>query len=964
MTSSQNNLANSPFFSLNETFIAELYQKYLKDKTSVDPSWAEFFARSNSDNFDSTPSDYSGPSWARRKVKVVGAEKFDSSSFTKVETKPQVNSKAPQAEESARPLNERVRNLISAYRKYGHLIADLDPLGLDGDRVKACFSDGDPDAFASKLNLKTYKIAEEDLAREVEWPGTTNVIKLGDLIENLNYIYTQKVGLEFAHVRSEEQKRWLWAMAEQKMLEETSIEEKRKILKEVVRTERFEQFIHKRFPGAKRFSIEGGDAMVSAVEKIIEAVAANQVEKVIIGMAHRGRLNVLTNVIGKPYHQIIAEFQGTAGISEAVTRAGDVKYHMGYSTSRNIDGHKIVLSLAFNPSHLEAVGTVITGRVRATQHLLNDHNQEKVIALSIHGDAAFSGQGVVSEGLIMNGIDGYNTGGVIHIIINNQVGFTANPTDERSTAYASDLARAIDAPIFHANADDVESVVKIAEMMVEYRKHFKKDVVLDLVCYRRYGHNEGDEPLYTQPVMYSKIKDHPTLEKIYSTKLIKEKSVSDAQYQSMVTDFEQQLNSEFDIAKSYQPKEGDWLKGEWSKIAARDLATPDTSVAKAKLKELMSKLTMIPANFNLNPKIGKQLEARLEAVNKEEGIDWGCAEALAHASLLSEKFPVRLTGQDAGRGTFSHRHSVLHDMNDGNHYIPLNNLGNDAAKYEVYDSLLSEYGVLGFEYGYSTTMPYGLTIWEAQFGDFANGAQIVFDQFISAGEAKWLRKSGLVMLLPHGYEGQGPEHSSARLERFLQACANDNIIVANITNPANFFHILRRQLHSKDRKPLVIMSPKSLLRHKLAVSTLSEFSELKFRPLIAENTKLVADDKIKKVVICSGKVYYDLFEARANAKINDIAILRLEQIYPFPAVELKNELKKYKSAQIVWCQEEPRNMGSWKFVEELIEENLIALKHTSATVKYAGRVSAASPATGYAKYHIEEQKKLISEALA
>ena len=701
---------------------------------------------------------------------------------------------------------------------------------------------------------------------------------------------------------------------------------------------------------------------MSSVEKIIDVAAKTGVKKIVIGMAHRGRLNTLTGIMGKPYHQMISEFKGTPGMPEGITKSGDVKYHMGYASTREIAGNKIDLSLAFNPSHLEAVNVVAAGRIRAKQALYGDATGESAMALLIHGDAAFAGQGSVAESLMMNGVTGYNTGGVMHIIINNQIGFTANPTDSRCTKYASDLAKAIEAPILHVNGDDVEAVVKVSDIAMCYRQAFKKDVVIDVICYRKYGHNEGDEPLYTQPVMYTKLKDHPSLEKIYSQKLIAENVISESGYQKLAADFEALLSAEFDKAADYKPKEADWLKRDWSKIVNGDTSVAKTAVDQKNLKEYIEKTTQIPADFNANPKISRQLEARKQAVESGKDIDWGCGEALAFSSLLAEGIPVRITGQDSGRGTFSHRHSVLHDASTGKRYNIFSPFAK-TAKYEVYDSVLSEYGVLGFEYGYSLSMPNGLTIWEAQFGDFANGAQIIFDQFIASSEVKWLRKSGLVMLLPHGYEGQGPEHSSARLERCLQACADNNMRVCNITNPANFFHALRRQVIGKDRKPLVVMSPKSLLRHKLATATLNEFSDLTFRPLIAETNKIAADDKVRKVVLCTGKVYYELLEAREASKINDIALIRLEQLYPFPKEELKVELQKYKNAEIVWCQEEPRNMGAWKFVDDLIEESLVEVKHKTARPKYVGRIACASPATGYGSYHAKEQKNLIDEAL-
>jgi len=951
---SQTLVQNQQFFSTNIVFIEELYQKFLTDRASIDQSWADFFVQ-NGDEIKAILADYKGPSWASRTNKVIGSQDFDISSNAQKEVAKTKDAKVAQSVNTGvgKDLNIRVANLILAYRRFAHLVANLDPLDLE------------PKRYVAEIDLINSGLTNEDLEKEVELNGVLGFkkAKISQVIERLNRLYTDSVGTEFEYIYDEKQKAWLERETENVLLADISKNEKIKILSEVIRTERFEQFLHKRFPGAKRFSVEGGDASINVVEKVIDVAAKSGAKKIVIGMAHRGRLNTLTGVMGKPYSHMIAEFQGTPGIPESVTKSGDVKYHMGYASTREISGNKIALSLAFNPSHLEAVNPVVMGRIRAKQDLFADVERNQALAVLVHGDAAFAGQGVVAECLMMSGVSGYDTGGVIHMIVNNQIGFTANPTDSRSTEYASDLAKAIDAPIFHVNGDDVEAVVKVADVATRFRQHFKKDVVIDVVCYRRYGHNEGDEPLYTQPVMYTKIKEHPTLEKIYSQKLLAEGSISEAQYQKMTAEFDAKLSSEFDLAAQYKPQSGDWLKADWSKIEDGNKEAAKTSVDAKILNELIAKTAEIPAGFNANPKIVKQLEARREAVKGGKDIDWGCGEALAYASLLNEGYPVRLTGQDSGRGTFSHRHSILHDATNGKKHSIFANVGRNA-KYEVHDSVLSEYAVLGFEYGYSLSSPYALTIWEAQFGDFANGAQIMFDQFIASSEVKWLRKSGLVMLLPHGYEGQGPEHSSARLERVLQACADDNLRVCNITNPANFFHALRRQIHSKDRKPLVIMSPKSLLRHKLAVATIDEFSDLNFRRLIAEANKIADASKVRKVVLCSGKVYYDLLEAREAKKINDVALVRLEQLYPFAAEEFKNEITKYKNAEIIWCQEEPKNMGAWKFVEELIEENLIAIKHKFTRAKFVGRVASASPATGYGSYHAKEQKKLVDEALA
>ena len=951
---------NAALFSGNLTFIQELFSQYLNDKNSVNGDWQDFFAN-NFDDLNATLSDNKGASWANRDLKVVGSEDFDISSVSKKE--PKKDLKAPVAPAVNTTSNDallsiQVVNLILAYKRFGHLAANLDPLGLT------------PPKSVPELNPQFHNISEADLSREIELNGLLGLskAKISDIINLLNQTYKSTIGSQFTYINDTQIKDWLAKKVETAIATPITKDEKLKILKEIIRTEKFEQFLHKRFPGAKRFSVEGGDSSINAIEKIIDVAGKSGVRKIFLGMAHRGRLNVLTGVMKKPYNQLLAEFQGTPGISAELTKSGDVKYHMGYSSTREIDGKKVDLSLAFNPSHLEAVNPVVGGRVRATQDQYQNQSQvflgrSQAMALLIHGDAAFAGQGSVAEALMMSGIAGYDVGGILHLIVNNQIGFTANPKNSRSTTYASDLAKGIDAPIFHVNGDDVEAVVRVAAIITKYRQVFKKDVVMDLICYRKYGHNEGDEPLYTQPIMYGSIKSHPTLETIYSKQLISEGVISEVEYQKLVDDFNAHLSAEFDLAPKFKATDGDWLKANWSHIQASDNSLPNTKVPTKKLKELAKKINQIPQSFNANPKIAKQLEDRQVAVEAGENIDWGNGEALAFASLLDEGFPIRITGQDSGRGTFSHRHSVLHDAVNGSECIPLNNLGNKTAKYEVHDSLLSELAVLGFEYGYSLTAPDTLTIWEAQFGDFANGAQVMFDQFISSSEVKWLRKSGLVCLLPHGYEGQGPEHSSAKLERFLQLCANDNMRVTNITTPANFFHCLRRQIHSKDRKPLIVMSPKSLLRHKLAVSKLTDFSEKNFQTVIPETEKLAANDKIKKVVLCAGKVYYDLLQSRIDQKINDVALVRVEQIYPFPADELKIELKKYKNAEVIWCQEEPKNMGSWHFVSELLEEILIAIKAKNPRARYVGRVACASPATGYASYHAREQKELVEEAL-
>ena len=934
-------LNKTALFSSNLPFIIEIYQKYLQNPSDVDASWIEFFS-DNSDDIEKLIVDKNGASWSKKDISILNFD-YDISSMAKPEEK-----KSKKINKSA-DLEIKINNLIAAYKNFGHLNADLDPLKLSKRE------------FPIEIDPKFHNISSEELNKETDLRGKLGLkkVKIIDIVNKLNQIYCSKIASEFEYIRNPEQKKFLEERIEHLADDKISNQNQIRILKDVIRTENFEQFLHKRFPGAKRFSVEGGDSSINAIEEIIDISAKNQVKKIIIGMAHRGRLNILTGVMGKPYSQMIAEFKGKAGIPKEITKSGDVKYHMGYANSREIYGNKIDLSLAFNPSHLEAVNSVVCGRVRAKQDSYGDTERKTALAILIHGDAAFAGQGSVAENLMMNGLDGYNTGGVIHIITNNQIGFTANPNDSRSTHYASDLAKAIDAPIFHVNGDDVESVVKITKLAAEFRQKFKKDIILDIICYRRYGHNEGDEPLYTQPIMYKIIKNHPTLKKIYSEKLISTGIISTEEFNKLNDEFNSHLEKSFIESEKFEAKQGDWLEGDWSNIKNGDDRIPETGIDTKKLKDIFAKISDIPKDFTINPKISKQLEQKIIVFNSGENINWGIAESLAFGSLIKEGSNVRITGQDAGRGTFSHRHSVLTDYDSGKRIDTLNNI--EGANYEVHDSFLSEYAVLGFEYGYSLSSPDSLTIWEAQFGDFANGAQIIFDQFITSSEAKWLRKSGLVCLLPHGYEGQGPEHSSARLERFLQSAADDNMRICNITNPANFFHVLRRQIHSKDRKPLIVMSPKSLLRHKLAVSKLEEFGpKTKFQPILTENSD---SKKIKKAILCSGKIYYELIQDREAKKLYNVTIIRLEEIYPFPSELLKKELQKYKLEEIIWCQEESKNMGAWFFIRDYIDEIFNEL-NINIKLKYAGRVASASPATGYASYHKEEQKKLIDEALA
>jgi 2-oxoglutarate dehydrogenase E1 component len=744
-----------------------------------------------------------------------------------------------------------------------------------------------------------------------------------------------------------------------------STQDKKDIWKTLAEVESFEQFLQIKYPGTKRLSVQGGDSMLVGMESIINRAAKVGVKEIIVGMPHRGRMNVLTTTMGKPYAELLSIFHGNLDFPEWVESSGDVKYHLGTSSDRETPYGKVHLSLLSNPSHLEAVNPVVAGKVRAKLDIAGDvQDKGSVMGVMLHGDAAFAGQGSVPEVLALSELRGYRTGGTIHLIVNNQIGFTTSPKYSRFTPYPTDVAKSVQAPIFHVNGDDPEAVAYVCGLAAEFRQEFKRDVVVDIFCYRKYGHNESDEPMFTQPLMYREIAKKPLPADIYSNRLIAEGTMSEDEVKKGFADFKAFFEKQYDIARDFKPNKADWLEGQWSGFEKPKGEHPagDTGVDVKKLKEVGLALAKEPP-IKANSKILRQLEAKKKMMETGEGIDWATGEALAYGTLLTEGHGVRLSGQDCGRGTFSQRHSVLVDQDTEERYVPLNNITSGQESYEVIDSSLSEFAILGFEYGYSLARPNFLTLWEGQFGDFANGAQVIIDQFISSAEAKWLRMSGLVMLLPHGYEGQGPEHSSARLERYLQSCAEDNWQVANCTTPANYFHILRRQLKRKFRKPLILMTPKSLLRHKLAVSKLADMAPgTHFQRIIPETEKLQKDDKIRRVVITSGKVYYDLFEARAAQKIDDVAIIRMEQYYPFPARELKAELARYKNAEFVWCQEEPQNMGAWSFVVSRIEDVIESLGR-SDRVRYAGRPEAASPAAGYLKIHEREQKQLVDLAL-
>ena len=864
----------------------------------------------------------------------------------------------PKAIERAADDSIRAMLLIRLYRVRGHLAADLDPLGLSHRE--------EPE----DLSLEWHEFAgQED--REVYVGGVFGFewVTVGKLYDTLRATYCGKVGLEYMHISDTEERRFLQDHFETP--EETiqfTEEGKRAILAAVIRGEQYEQFLGKKYVGTKRFGLDGGESMIPALEAVIKYGGQLGVREIIYGMAHRGRLNVLANVMAKPYKVIFHEFQGGSSNPDDVGGSGDVKYHLGTSTDREFDGITVHMSLVPNPSHLEAVNPVVLGKARAQQANRDDLTKhEQVLPVLIHGDAAFAGQGIVWECFGLSGIRGYDTGGCIHFVINNQIGFTTSPKFARSSPYPSDVAKGVQAPILHVNGDDPEAVTFACKLAVEYRHTFGRDIVIDMWCYRRFGHNEGDEPSFTQPLMYDSIRAHPKVSVIYGDRLEREGVIEAGDRDGLCDEFNDRLEAEFAAAKDYTPDEADWFGGRWAglnKPADPETArrNVETAVSDKLFASLGRTLTTVPEDVTIHKTLGRVLKAKRDMFDKGEGFDWATAEALAFGSLVTEGFGVRLSGQDSGRGTFSQRHAIWVDQNDESKYIPLSTLPH--GKFEVYDSILSEYGVLGFEYGFALADPKTLVMWEAQFGDFANGAQIIIDQFIASGEAKWLRANGLVMLLPHGYEGQGPEHSSARLERFLQLCANDNIQVCNITSPANYFHVLRRQMLRSFRKPLVIMTPKSLLRHPMAKSATGDFTgKSHFRRILSDPIE-IADDKVRRVVLCSGKVAYDLIEKRDEEGLDDVSIIRIEQIYPFPGDPLAARLSRMSNLEsVVWCQEEPQNNGSWFFVQNRIEDALTQAGHEGMRPSYAGREVAASPATGYARRHEEQQRALVSMAL-
>ncbi|MCA0432128.1 MAG: 2-oxoglutarate dehydrogenase E1 component [Proteobacteria bacterium] len=978
----------------NAQFIEQLYARYLEDPAAVDPHWRSYFA-SLGDNAGEAKRGLAGASWERSDWPLLPPDEkvaaldgnwiaVERALAPKIEGKLRETAKAaapvpaaapapagPSADDVKRATMDSVRALmmIRAYRMRGHLAADLDPLKLreQGDQPE--------------LNPETYGFTAADMDRSI---FLDNVLGLESatarqILDILRRTYCGTLGVEFMHITDPEQKSWIQQRIEGENKEITFTKEgKKAILNKLIEAEGFEQFLNVKYTGTKRFGLDGGESMIPALEQIIKRGGNLGVRDIILGMAHRGRLNVLANVLAKPFSAIFHEFQGGSATPDEVEGSGDVKYHLGSSSDRVFDGNTVHLSLTANPSHLEIVDPVVLGKARAKQDQRGDKSRTTVMPLLIHGDAAFAGQGVVAECLGLSGLKGHRNGGSIHFIVNNQIGFTTSPIWSRSSPYPSDIAKMIDAPIFHPNGDDPEAVVFAAKIATEFRQTFKKPVVIDMFCYRRFGHNETDEPAFTQPLMYKRIAAHQSVANIYAQRLIAEGTLTAEDFDQMKADYRKRLDDAHTVASGYKSNKADWLDGRWAGLKTAssqdDARRGLTGVPVEHLRELGLKLTRIPKSFTAHKTMQRVLDARRKMIEDGGGIDWAMGEHLAFATLLDEGFKIRLSGQDVQRGTFSQRHAVIVDQVTEKRYTPLNHLKKDQQiKIEAINSMLSEEAVLGFEYGYSLAEPNALVAWEAQFGDFANGAQVIFDQFISSAERKWLRMSGLVCLLPHGYEGQGPEHSSARLERFLQMCAEDNMQVANCTTPANYFHILRRQLKRDFRKPLIMMTPKSILRNKRAVSRLEEMGpETSFHRILYDDAqtnpddkiKLVKDEKIRRVILCSGKVYFDLLEEREKRGINDVYLMRIEQLYPWPHKALAQEMARFKKAEVYWVQEEPQNMGAWTFVQPGIERVLEFVKARNTRPRYVGRPASAATATGLMSRHLKELKMFVDEALA
>ena len=944
---------NSFLNKANSAFIESMYLRYIKKDPNLPQSWQKYFKSLNED-VKSIVKEIEGPSWARNINKKLPSDKSEEKFLSNNEdiNNPQIQTIKAIA-------------LIRAYRIRGHLIANLDPLNMM-DRK-----------YIHELHPEDHGFSRNDYDKKI-FIGSymdSGHASINEILTNLRKVYCGSIGVEYMHISDPKEKVWFRNRMEKTENRINFTDQgKKSILNKIIQAEGFEKFLAKKFVGTKRFGLDGAESLIPALEQIIKRGGQLGVKEIKIGMPHRGRLNVLANVLQKSYKKIFNEFAGefTATHDES---AGDVKYHLGASSNREFDGNSVHVSLTDNPSHLEAVDPVVLGQTRAKQYFHKDLKRNKVIPILIHGDAAFAGQGIVAECFSMSGLPGHNTGGTIHIIVNNQIGFTTSPRFARSSPYPSDLGKVVDAPILHCNGDDPEAVVHCAKIAIEFRQQFNKDVVIDMICYRRFGHNEGDEPSFTQPLMYKKIREHPTTLNVYGDTLVKNGTLNQEEFNKMKIEFRNLLDEQYKTAKDYKPKI-EWYEGTWSRYKPEKGKDKrgKSGVNLDKIIKISEKINNIPSEINIHTTISKILRLRKEAISKKKGIDWATAESLAFGTLLEEGFPVRLVGQDSGRGTFSQRHSVLRNQTDNSRYIPLNNISKNQKKFEAVDSLLSELAVLGFEYGYSLVEPSTLTIWEAQFGDFANGAQVIIDQFIASGERKWSRASGLVLLLPHGYEGQGPEHSSGRLERFLQLCAKENLQVMNCTTPANYFHALRRQIHRDFRKPLIIMTPKSLLRNKRCTSNIEDFTKKNtFHRILNDHAdfknygliELKEDKKIKKVIICSGKIYFDLIEAREKIKNREVFIIRIEQLYPFPVKTLAKELKRFKkNSKFYWCQEEPKNMGAWNTARNYIQWSLDLIKAENREVKYIGRKPAASPASGYLKKHLAQQKEIIEKVFS
>ncbi len=942
----------------NSAFIESMYLKYVIDDPKLPTGWKEFFDGLGEEK-KYILNEIQGPSWTPRKInikKIIDKVKIDAEENSNGPTSLDTNYKK-EKEQSIKAIT-----LIRAYRIRGHLIAKLDPLELMERK------------YLSDLHPSDHGFNKEDYDKKIYLNGylDRDFATIREILTFLRSIYCQKIGAEYMHIENPIEKKWFRERMEKKENKINFTDSgKKAILNKLIQAEGFEKFLAVKFVGTKRFGIDGGESLIPALEQIIKRGGQLGVKEVKIGMPHRGRLNVLANLLQKSYKRIFNEFAGE-DFSSVKDSTGDVKYHLGASSNREFDNNIVHISLTDNPSHLEAVNPVVLGQTRAKQFFHKDSKRQKVVPLLIHGDAAFAGQGVVAECFAMSGLKGHNTGGTIHIIVNNQIGFTTSPRFARSSPYPSDIAKMVQAPILHVNGDDPEAVVHCARIAIEFRQKFNRDIVIDMICYRRFGHNEGDEPSFTQPIMYQKIKKHPSTLNVYAEKLIKEEKINKEEFNNMKLKFKNLLDEQFKTAKEYKPKL-EWFEGVWSRFKPEKGKDKrgKTGVTLEKIKKIGDKITYIPKGFEVHPTIKKIFDIKKGMFKSGKGFDWATAEQLAFATLLEEGFPVRLSGQDSGRGTFSQRHSVLRNQKDNNYYTPLNNISHKQKKFEVIDSLLSELAVLGFEQGYALSEPTTLVLWEAQFGDFVNGAQVVIDQFIASGERKWARASGLVMLLPHGYEGQGPEHSSARLERFLQLCAQENIQVMNCTTPANYFHALRRQIHRDFRKPLIIMTPKSLLRHKKCVSNIEDFTKKNtFHRVLLDHSdvggynliKLKKDKEIKKVIICSGKIYFDLLQQREKIKNNEVFFIRIEQLYPFPVKTLAKHLKRFKKkTKFYWCQEEPQNMGAWNAARNYIEWTLNHIDTENQQVKYIGRKPAASPATGYQKKHLAQQREIIEK---